>query len=137
MKFKNKNENDYYSATSLQIVTADKDAYLTQDVFNMPQVIEYASLANVFSDEKTPGLFYGVVKSWRQMQVIKFKADSGRPEIVNVTPVDWQNNKLKPVDRVWVLEGYSSSSDNIHFSADQKSIEVSSGLFGLKQFFLE
>lgn len=137
MKFKSKNANDYYSATSLQIVTADKDAYLTQDIFNMPQVIEYASLAKVFSDEKTPDLFYGVVKSWRQMQVIKFKANSGRPEIVNVTPVDWQNNKQKPVDKVWVLEGYSSSTDNIHFSADQRSIEVSSGLFGIKQFFLE
>lgn len=137
MKLKNKNTNDYYSATSLQIVTADKDAYLTTDSFNLPNLIEYGSLANIFSDEKVSGLFYGVVKSWRQLQVIKFKANSGRPEVVPVAPVDWKNKKQKAIDKVWVLENYSASGENIHFSADQKSIEVSSGLFGVKQFFIE
>ncbi len=137
MKYTSKVREDYSSRASLQIVTADKDAYLTQEAFTMPETIEYASLAKVFADQKTPGLFYGVVKSWRQIQVVKFQADSARPSVVPLTPVDWKNQKQKPVPVVSVLEGYSSSSDNIHFSSEQKSIEVSSGLFGVKQFFLE
>jgi hypothetical protein len=137
MKYTSKVRENYSSHASLQIVTADKDAYLTQEAFTLPDTIEYASLAKVFADEKTPGLFYGVVKSWRQLQVVKFQAGSARPSVVPLTPVDWQNKKQKPVPVVSVLEGYSSSSDNIHFSSEQRSMEVSSGLFGVKQFFLE
>tara|TARA_B110001454_G_scaffold219204_1_gene252201 strand:+ start:13647 stop:17039 length:3393 start_codon:yes stop_codon:yes gene_type:complete len=137
MKYTSKVRDNYNSRASLQVVTADKDAYLTQDVFTMPDTIEYASLAKVFADQKEPGLFYGVVKSWRQIQVVKFQAGNTRPSVVPLAPVDWQNKKQKAMPVVSVLEGYSSSSDSIHFSPEQRSIEVSSGLFGVKQFFLE
>lgn len=137
MKYKSKTYNDYSSKATLRLVTADQDAYLTEDVYTMVDAIDYADLSKVFMDPQATGTFYGVIKSWRQIQVIKFQASNGRPSLVPLTLVDWRNKKQKPSTTVSILEGYSSSSDGIHFSPEQKSLEVSSGLFGVMQIFLE
>lgn len=136
MKYKSKERNVYLSSAELQVVSSNEEGFLTQEVYKLPETIEYGNLAKVFADSKNSNLFYGVVKSWRQVQVIKFQADH-RPSIVPLAPIDWKNKKQKPVSVASILEGYSSSSDAIHFTEEQKSIEISSGLFGIQQFFLE
>lgn len=136
MKYKSKDRNDFVNTTELQMISSDPEGFLTQEIFKMPETIEYGNLAVVFADFNDPSLFYGVIKSWRQMQVVKLQADH-RPVIAPVIPVDWRNNKQKAVTSVSILEGYGSTNDMIHFTQDQKSFEISSGLFGIKQFFIE
>lgn len=138
MKYTAKSSENYsYLPAKFETVTADKEAYLTQSEAIMPEAVEYGSLAQLLQDPAQPSVLYAVVKGWRQMQIVKFASASSRPQLIPVVPVDYKNQKQKLVLTVNILEGYSYSGDTIHFSDDQKSIEVSSGLFGLKQFFLQ
>jgi hypothetical protein len=137
LKYNGKTDTYSYNSTVL-VASADKDGFLTQDTYTIPDSIVYGNLVKVFADTKTPGTYYGVVKSWRQMQVIRFHADGkSRPTLANISAVDWKNKKQPAVTTVSLLEGYSSSADGINFTPELQSIEISSGLFGVKQFFLE
>lgn len=130
-------ENGYRSKNgSSEIVTVDNDGFLTKVVHTLNDAISYGSLSKILVDAKDPSKFYGVIKSWRQIQVVEFNAKA-RPKIAPIAAVDLQNNKLKAQNSALLLEGYSSSNEGIHYSPEQKSLEISSGLYGVKQFFIE
>ncbi len=128
-----------YSTTvaTMEFVKTDANAFLVQETYHLPEsALNYASLSKVLVEDPKMGTYLGVIKSWRQMQVVRWSAKDNRPEVVRLAAVDKDNNRMPLANLVSVLEGYSSA-DTLNYTPELKSLEVSSGQYGLMQFFLE
>jgi hypothetical protein len=97
------------------------------------------TLAFVSSHPEHPGTFVGLLTNGRLAQVVTWTATEMTPRVV---PVEALNEQLSRTEPRTVFEmpsnGYwgFGSEGNIHFSADNLSLEIPGGLSGVCQVYL-
>jgi predicted RNA-binding protein with PUA-like domain len=99
------------------------------------------TLAAIFTDEKKgKGTYLGVVLAGRLAFVVEWSDKDLRPVQKDLELVDPDFTKAKRSEAVVVMNPWSltsgRSSDQIHFTADQRSLELSQELYGITQAFI-
>lgn len=106
--------------------------YLDLSVDGLPDISKIVSLKN--------DSYYGVIRSGKKVQVLKFSLTVPQPEIQKL--ISLNSNLQRENERSDLIEtfssyGYWNTDSAIDFIPQNKSIVISEGNFGITQFFIE
>lgn len=133
-----KSWNNYPQKIFFSYLNTNKQGHFVKDSYQIRiDANRVPTLWSIFS--RGDGSYYGLLREEKDVRVLSITEKPERPVIQKLTAYDTQFRKKEAVYSIQT-NGYFwdwSSQSAVHFTPELKSFELSEGLYGITQFFVE